>query len=61
MSKRVITTHSERAREERGQTMAEYSVVLGVITLAVITAFAALSGGIEAALGATIALIDSAF
>lgn len=61
MSKRVSTTHSERAREERGQTMAEYSVVLGVITLAVIAAFAVLSGAIEVALGATIALIESIF
>ena len=30
--------------EESGQTMAEYAVVLGVITLAIITAFTGLSG-----------------
>lgn len=33
-------------RRERGQTMAEYAVVLGVITLAVVGVFTALSGGI---------------
>lgn len=36
-------------RQEDGQTTAEYAVVLGVITLAIVTAFAALSGGITAA------------
>jgi Flp pilus assembly pilin Flp len=35
---------------ERGQTMAEYAVVLGVITIAVVGAFTALSGGISGAL-----------
>jgi Flp pilus assembly pilin Flp len=36
-------------REQRGQTMAEYVVVLGVITLAVVTSFGLFSGAIEAA------------
>ncbi len=40
---------SVRKREE-GQTMAEYAVVLGVITLAVVGVFTALSGGISGAL-----------
>ena len=35
---------------ERGQTMAEYAVVLAVITLAIIAALTALSGGISATL-----------
>jgi Flp pilus assembly pilin Flp len=35
-----------RFLREEGQTMAEYGVVLAVITLAIVTAFAALSGGI---------------
>jgi len=35
-----------RHRED-GQTMAEYAVVLGVITLAVVGVFTALSGGIS--------------
>ena len=39
-------SHASRMREE-GQTMAEYAVVLGVITVAIITAFAALTTGIE--------------
>ncbi len=38
-----------RKRQE-GQTMAEYAVVLGVITLAVVGVFTALSGGISGAL-----------
>ncbi len=37
------------SKREEGQTMAEYAVVLGVITLAIVTTFAALSGGISAA------------
>jgi Flp pilus assembly pilin Flp len=38
-----------RKRQE-GQTMAEYAVVLGVITLAVVGVFTALSGGISSAI-----------
>ncbi len=38
------------SRDEEGQTMAEYAVVLAVITLAVIIALTALSGGIKSAL-----------
>lgn len=34
-------------RKEEGQTMAEYAVVLTVITLAVVGIFAALSSGIS--------------
>jgi Flp pilus assembly pilin Flp len=37
-------------RREEGQTMAEYAVVLGVITLAVVGVFTALSGGISGAI-----------
>jgi Flp pilus assembly pilin Flp len=40
-----------RKREE-GQTMAEYAVVLGVITLAVVGVFTALAGGINGAISA---------
>jgi Flp pilus assembly pilin Flp len=39
----VIYTRSLR---EEGQTMAEYGVVLAVITLGILTAIAGLSGGI---------------
>ena len=38
-----------RKRQE-GQTMAEYAVVLGVITLAVVGVFTALAGGISGAI-----------
>ena len=38
------------SRSERGQTMAEYAVVLGVITLAIIAALVFLSGGINGGL-----------
>ena len=38
------------AREE-GQTMAEYAVVLAVITVATVAVFTALSGGIQGAIG----------
>ena len=37
-------------RGERGQTMAEYAVVLGVVVLAVVGVFTALAGGISGAL-----------
>ena len=37
-------------RDERGQTMAEYGVVLAVIAVIVVTALTALSGGIGGAL-----------
>lgn len=40
------------AREEHGQTMAEYGVVLAVITIGVVVALTALSGGITNALDA---------
>jgi Flp pilus assembly pilin Flp len=39
-----------RLSEQRGQTMAEYAVVLAVITVVIITSLTALSGGISAAL-----------
>jgi Flp pilus assembly pilin Flp len=39
-----------RARGQRGQTMAEYAVVLGVITFAIVAAIGVLQGSIIAAL-----------
>ena len=38
-------------RKQEGQTMAEYGVVLAVITVGIIAALTALSGGINGALG----------
>ena len=40
-----------RGRED-GQTMAEYAVVLGMITVAIVGVFTALSGGVSSALEA---------
>jgi Flp pilus assembly pilin Flp len=40
------------AKREEGQTMAEYAVVLAVITVAIVAALTALSGNISDALGA---------
>ena len=37
----------KRMRDESGQTMAEYAVVLGVITVAVVLTLTALSGAIQ--------------
>jgi Flp pilus assembly pilin Flp len=41
---------ASRIHGTRGQTMAEYAVVLGVLTLAVIAALVFLSGGINTGL-----------
>jgi Flp pilus assembly pilin Flp len=41
-------------RKEEGQTMAEYGVVLAVITLGVVFTLGLLSGGIKTALGSVI-------
>lgn len=48
---------SSRLQREDGQTMAEYSVVISVITLAVVAVFAFLAGGIEGAITTVIGLI----
>jgi Flp pilus assembly pilin Flp len=39
-----------RIAREEGQTMAEYAVVLAVITVATVAVFIALSGGIRTAI-----------
>ena len=43
-------------RKEEGQTMAEYAVVLAVITVATVAVFTALSGGISGAINNVIGL-----
>jgi Flp pilus assembly pilin Flp len=50
--KTFFESSASRVRREDGQTMAEYGVVLAVITLAVVVALAALSGAIGDALNA---------
>lgn len=49
-----LVAHSRR---EDGQTMAEYGVVLAVITLGILVALTALSGGISDALDAVTAIL----
>ena len=44
-------------RREDGQTMAEYGVVLAVITLGIVVALGFLSGAISAALDAVTAVL----
>jgi pilus assembly protein Flp/PilA len=44
-------------RDERGQTMAEYGVVLALITLAVLGAMTLLGGNISSALTSVSALL----
>ena len=47
-----------RLRGEDAQTMAEYVVVLGVITLAIVTTFATMSGAIQTVLGRIVGLFS---
>jgi Flp pilus assembly pilin Flp len=53
MFKSIVTL----SKREDGQTMAEYGVVLAVITLAVVVALAALSGAIGDAIDAVTGLL----
>ena len=46
-----------RFKRESGQTMAEYGVVLAVITIGAVAVFTALSGGITNALNSVIGLL----
>jgi Flp pilus assembly pilin Flp len=43
-----------RFESERGQTMAEYGVILAVITVGIVAALTALSGGIQGAIGGVV-------
>ena len=42
---------------ESGQTMAEYTVVLGVITIAIVTTLSLLSGAIDGAFTRTLEIV----
>jgi Flp pilus assembly pilin Flp len=50
-----------RRNDEKGQTMAEYAVVLGLITLAIVTTISVLSGAMNEAFERTLAIIESAY
>jgi Flp pilus assembly pilin Flp len=47
----------ERFEREEGQTMAEYAVVLAVITVATVAVFTALSGGIQGAVNNVVGIL----
>ena len=47
----------ERLREETGQTMAEYAVVLAVITIAVVVTLGLLSSAISSQLNSVIGIL----
>jgi Flp pilus assembly pilin Flp len=49
--------HPSRENREKGQTMVEYAVVLGVITLAIVTALGGLSGVISTAVTSIVARV----
>ena len=55
-----LVNRLEDLREgERGQTMAEYAVILGVITVIVLGSITLLSGGITGALDAVTGILPS--
>ncbi len=56
LAEAVVLFKAHRKRQE-GQTMAEYAVVLGVITLAVVGVFTALAGGIKGAISSVTGVI----
>jgi Flp pilus assembly pilin Flp len=53
----VLTNIWARFAREEGQTMAEYAVVLAVITVATVAVFTALSGGISGAITSVTGLL----
>jgi Flp pilus assembly pilin Flp len=61
--RKVVTMVQEvrEVRTEQGQTMAEYTVVLGLITLAIVTTFALLSDAMNEAFERTLEVVQSAF
>jgi Flp pilus assembly pilin Flp len=53
----MLTKIRARFAREEGQTMAEYAVVLAVITVATVAVFTALSGGIAGAIGSVTGIL----
>jgi Flp pilus assembly pilin Flp len=54
---RLQTTLADLRNREEGQTMAEYGVVLGVITIALVAVFGLLADEIKAAIDAVSAVL----
>jgi Flp pilus assembly pilin Flp len=48
-------------KADEGQTMAEYAVVLGMITLGIVTTISLVSGAINDAFIRTLEIVESAF
>jgi len=61
--RKVVTMLQEvkEARTEDGQTMAEYTVVLGLITLAIVTTLALLSDAMNEAFERTLEVVQTTF
>jgi Flp pilus assembly pilin Flp len=55
--KRARNKLQSRFRREDGQTMAEYAVVLAMISIGVVAAFTALSGGVSAAISTAVGVV----
>ena len=53
----LAQSYAASLRREEGQTMAEYGVVLAVITVMIVGALLLLSGGIEEALNKVTAVV----
>jgi Flp pilus assembly pilin Flp len=51
-----LTRFRASCKREQGQTMAEYGVVLAVITAASVSVFTILSGGVEGAINRVIGI-----
>jgi Flp pilus assembly pilin Flp len=49
-----------KAKDEAGQTMAEYAAVLAVITLAIVTTISVLSGAMNDAFQRTVDIVGAA-
>jgi Flp pilus assembly pilin Flp len=60
--RKVVTMLQEvrEVRTEDGQTMTEYTVVLGLITLAIVTTFALLSDAMNGAFERTLEVVQTA-
>ena len=52
---------SIEVRTEEGQTMAEYTVVLGLITFVIVTTFALLSDAMNEAFERTLEVVQTTF
>jgi Flp pilus assembly pilin Flp len=53
----MIRDLTTRIGDEAGQTMAEYAVVLAIITVAVVVTLTALSGGISTELNSVVGVL----